>query len=465
MKFFLLLLLFSKAYAQESLGFVHSKYAGINSVFINPTHLLNSKIFIDVNIIGAGAFIHNNLAYLPKKTFAPAFNQTNTNPTINTSEVIKRGFVDAKVIGPSVGVSYDNFSFGFFVRARFMAEAKVTKDLASFALNNNRKNYDYVGLDIKNQKAFLSTAAWTEFGINFGYMYNRNHYVFKNIAVNLKYLVGISHSNVALKDLDLSIPDSNQLDNIHVKAAYRITKPQWNAGKGFSLDLGWSYAKMLDAVSNYYPNNKRKSGCKHIDYKFRFGVSITDLGLINYSKNAFVKQIEYTDGDVNLDSTKTNSLESIDSEINKAGNGLSVKSKTHYIALMPIGLSAQYDYNFENNFYLNTTLIVGIRIPYQVKRPDILGVTLRYDRKYFGAAIPVSLYNWTYPQLGFCLRFGNNLIIGTDRAGFLFGKVRNTYGADVYVNLKFAIYKHCKKKRKKMKSIMDCISKDAPLLD
>ncbi len=462
-KILLLIFLSSQLQGQDDLGYSFSKYSGINGIYINPTNFLNSKIFVDVNLIGVGLFLHNNLAYLPKQTFAPAFSMFNTQLSVNSSEVSKRGFFDLKITGPSIGASYGNFSFGIYARGRTVAELKASKDLASFLLRKQTKD-NFTGVRFENENTHLKTTTWAEFGLHAGYMYKRNHHSFRNIAVNFKYLIGITQTNIQIKDLDLYVADTNKLENIGVKSKYTYTSAAWKAGKGFSIDLGWSYAKMINAVSNYYPNNKKAGWCTHIDYKYKIGFSLIDLGYINYKKNTVSKEIDYTTGAVNLDTTKLNSPENFDSEISKEGNGLNVNSENKYLSLMPLAVSAQYDYNFENYFYLNSSAIIGIRLLNQIKRPDILAFTLRYDRKYFGTAIPLSLYNWTYPQLGLAFRFGTNFIIGTDRIGFLFGKFRNTYGADVYFNLKFAIFTSCNKKIKKMKSIMDCIKRDRPIL-
>ena len=54
-------------FSQDKLGYIASTYAGVSSIYSNPTNLLNSKIFVDINIVGAGLFIENNLVYFPKK--------------------------------------------------------------------------------------------------------------------------------------------------------------------------------------------------------------------------------------------------------------------------------------------------------------------------------------------------------------------------------------------------------------
>ncbi len=462
-KVIFLLSLTTQLFSQDKLGYVNSVYAGVSSIYANPTNLLNSKIFVDVNLAGSDAFIANNLMYFPKAT-SSVVKKSFINPQQNLKNITKRGFAQLKIEGPSVGISYIDYSLAIFVNSRSMAEAKVSEELASYVLKTKSQAY-YNQNGIQNQKAFLSAGSWVEFGINAGYMYKRDHYSFKNVGVNLKYLVGIGHADLRINDADYDISNTGDLENVHAIISYKYNIPKWNAGKGFAIDLGWSYTKMLEPVTNYYPNNKKTNGCKHINYKYKLGASILDLGFINYKTNAFVKQIEYDQGQINLDSTKATSFESIDQELSKVGNGLKVTTKNHFVAIMPIGLSVQYDYNFENNFYVNSSLTVGPRIVGQIKRPDILSITPRYDLKYFGAAMPVSLYNWTYPQVGFSLRFGTNFIIGTDRAGYIFGLVRNTYGADIYFNLKIPFFLHCGPKKRRMKSVTDCISNDKAIIN
>jgi hypothetical protein len=62
--------------SQDKLGYIGSTYAGVSSIYSNPTNLLNSKIFVDINIVGAGLFIENNLVYFPKKNSRQSLNSS-----------------------------------------------------------------------------------------------------------------------------------------------------------------------------------------------------------------------------------------------------------------------------------------------------------------------------------------------------------------------------------------------------
>jgi hypothetical protein len=56
--------------------------------------------------------------------------------------------------------------------------------------------------------------------------------------------------------------------------------------------------------------------------------------------------------------------------------------------------------------------------------------------------MPLSLYQYKRPQLGLCMRL-NSIIIGSDDLGALLFK-KDIYGADVYLSLKYTIFKHWK---------------------
>ena len=113
--------------------------------------------------------------------------------------------------------------------------------------------------------------------------------------------------------------------------------------------------------------------------------------------------------------------------------------KNSYKAYLPTALSIQYDYNFENGFFLNGTIVQNLSFFNQlgVHRQNSFAVTPRYERPRFEVAMPITLRRYYSPSLGLAFRFWNNLIIGTDRLGsILFNG--DTYGTDIYFNIKIA---------------------------
>ncbi len=49
------------AKAQENFGALHSNYSPTNGVHINPSSMLDAKTWLDIHIVGAGAYLNNDL--------------------------------------------------------------------------------------------------------------------------------------------------------------------------------------------------------------------------------------------------------------------------------------------------------------------------------------------------------------------------------------------------------------------
>jgi hypothetical protein len=112
--------------------------------------------------------------------------------------------------------------------------------------------------------------------------------------------------------------------------------------------------------------------------------------------------------------------------------------------MLPSALSAQADINLISNFYLYGVITYGV--PWLnrlgVQRSGYIGVAPRWETKRFEASLPVSMYQYKRPQVGLCLRL-NSIIIGSDDLGAILMK-KDIYGADIYVSVKYTIFKHWK---------------------
>ena len=111
-----------------------------------------------------------------------------------------------------------------------------------------------------------------------------------------------------------------------------------------------------------------------------------------------------------------NSIGDVDEKLDNSFVKISNKNNK-YKAYLPTALSVQYDYNFENGFYINTTLVQNLSFFNQlgVIRQNLLAVTPRLELSRFEVSLPISLRRYLYPSVGLAFRFWNNIIIGTDR--------------------------------------------------
>lgn len=441
-----LLLLVIKTNAQEELGYVNSNYAGVNSLGINPSFNVDSKIFIDVHVIGAHLFAHNNAGYFPQEHFSLLTGKTG-DLVFDEREVTKRGFVKTEIMGPSVAVSWKKHSFGLFTKFRSYLDASLSSKLFILALDGF--NYDkYIG-DQLSEKGTMAFLSWFETGLSYGYMHKLDNKHTLDFGINVKRLNGIGSAAVSMDQFDFILNQNKDISIITASGGYRLSDVGWNIGKGFGFDLGVNYQKKLYDIERYEPN--AKGNCKHIDYKYRLGLSFLDIGYIGIKQNAIAREFIYQSQNFNFDTANVNTPADADAYLNQSliNSSAQQSSKRAYTALTPFALSLQFDYNFGKGFFINATTVNSFKVKYQVKRIDVLSITPRYERKWFEVAIPISLVGYNYLQAGVAVRLGQHFIIGTNRLTGITGRVRDVYGSNLYFHLKFAIFRKCKEGKPK----------------
>ena len=95
--------------AQERVGLANSNYAGTTGMPLNPSSMVDSKAWLDFNLVGADAFAWNNFVYLSKNDFyffrdVPSGNIPAPLYKMNGKE--KHGVVNLRVDGPSFTLSH-----------------------------------------------------------------------------------------------------------------------------------------------------------------------------------------------------------------------------------------------------------------------------------------------------------------------------------------------------------------------
>jgi hypothetical protein len=115
---------------------------------------------------------------------------------------------------------------------------------------------------------------------------------------------------------------------------------------------------------------------------------------------------------------------------------------------MPMAVSLQFDYHFRKfeHFYLGAIWVQPVRFNlHTLRRPAQLAVIPRIEKKNLEFSIPISLYEYQYPRVGFAARFWF-LTIGTEKLGTYLG-IGDLNGLDIYASIKFNFGKGtCKKK-------------------
>ncbi|MGD1844470.1 MAG: DUF5723 family protein [Salibacteraceae bacterium] len=423
--------------AQENLGIANSNYAPTNSMLLNPASVVNSKTYLDINLVGASAYARNNLAYLPKSQFyfpRDIWSLNIPEPSYNTSNNRIKGYLDAGIQGPSATLQWGKHAFGFYTGARSVTSVKrIPGYLARVVIDGaDPSETDYREYNDRNVRAKSMT--WGEVGLSYSTILSQKNKDMWTGGITLKRLYGLQSTSFILERADITTNENNQVQINELRGKYANADFNFRAGRGWSTDIGVTYQKMLEDVTRYVPHLTRY-GCDHINYKYKIGASLLDAGYIRFKNGATAREFERT--------TQVQNVEDIDDpdELTQVSpESGTFTEKFRFTNQTPMAISGQFDYNFENDFYINATVVQTLVHPrnYGPERANLLSITPRYERRFFEAAMPLSLHQYTSPQVGLAFRFAY-LVIGTDNVvPFLFKT--DVYSADVYFSLKYSLF-------------------------
>jgi hypothetical protein len=437
--FLISMLCFFSAIGQERMGIANSNYSSVNSIFLNPSSSVDSRTLMQFNLAGANIFAMNNQVYVPQFNLWDAAKGDVQDPEIKAKGIQRFVYTKAEVNAPAIVVSNQEIGAGLFIRARVeLAVNNIPGDLTQLLVKQKIDTTTAFNVDLRNTR--VTEMAWMEYGANFGMMYFKHNKTLITVGGNVKYISGINLGYGNLYKLNAQV-NNNQFDVNDVSAKIRYNQPGRATGKGVGFDLGFTYKKMLNFVDGYYSNSK-KSGCKYIDYKYKIGFSLLDVGAVKFTQNTYKGDIY---GSAVISDFKHQNVDSI----LHSGFTFTEQRNVPIWATLPTAFSIQADYNLSHHFYVNASLVQGITTARMigVQHANSLSITPRFETRNIELAIPVTLYRYIYPQVGAAIRF-RTFVLGMDNILPLITHV-NTYGANIYFNLGFSIFKNpgCKKSR------------------
>jgi hypothetical protein len=453
----------TSVFSQEKLGIANSNYSSTNSIFLNPSSSVDSRTFIQMNLIGANAYLMTNSAYLPAFSLWRAVGGGyKEKPVILTNNQKNFFYGNFALDAPAVVVSHRRIGIGIFARGRAEIDIRrIPYQLTSILvpLITNSITATVADFDLKNVK--ISNMSWAEYGLNFGTMIKKRNGLLITAGGNIKYLTGINLFYANMGRFNAYMKDT-LIDIKNLKGKVRVSQPKWSSGKGVGIDFGITYRRALKSETEYegYYVNSKRSNCQHIDYLYKLGFSLLDLGYINFASKTYKANV---DGSLRI--PNYNNAGPVDLLIQN-GFRTTVKRNVPIKATLPTALSAQLDLNMSHHFYLNGTIIKSI-IPASVigvQRANLISVTPRYERRQVEVAIPITFHRFLYPQLGLAFRF-RSFVLGFDNVFPLF-YAKNTYGLNAYFNLGISLFRNpaCRTKqyRKKKEKTQKRATTDCP---
>lgn len=444
---FIFLTITHLAHAQEQLGLRTDNYSGIHGTLLNPSSNITNLSKLDINLFSFGFFGSTSYGFIENSNISRAIRLRDNfilrrdleNTNANSNRLIgefsggdKAKFLTmfANGMGPSFMVKVnDKHSLGLFTNARV---ALTTHDIPA-VLNYNvffETSFNEF-LDINPLK--VSGMVWGELGINYAAKietYNGSI----GIGANLKFVNAFEAGYLNLKTTTpaAQIPGDSllfQSPNVSYGITTSNLEPDFEnintQGNGFGVafDLGFTYV---------YEGNED-------NYKWKIGASLLDLGQIELSRNAQEHTIR-TDNLVEFPSAEFNNAATNQDRIDLLstqglGTPDSSLTSSNFRLGLPGALSLQGDYLFTPNLFVHALFVQ--RIPMgenSLRRNNLLAVTPRYQHKWYGGALPISLVNYQKLSIGAAFRLAF-LTIGSDDIGSIITK-GNLDSTDFYIALK-----------------------------
>jgi hypothetical protein len=412
-------LIFGEVTAQEKLGAITDNFLPVKQLGINPALMVDQRHFLSVNVTGAHIFARSNVINYPNSILLPKVDLQ--NEIYEEPNKFARGFIVGEVSGPSATLSYGKNAFGIHTGIRFYANMNrmpaILIELINAETTENVNDGDY---SIKNGR--FKSMSWGEVGLSYGRVLLHRDYDMISAGITVNRLIGIQQSSFNIKSGVVDVEDLSGAI-LDLDGKYSYTDLKFGSGGGWGMDLGITFKSMTDVVNKYLSHSQR-GGCKVIDYNYRVGLSLLDVGYIRFKEGARYAKLKETDTITPMDLYTGD-----ESVLGKDGDA--------YTAILPTALSLQLDFRIID--YIYVAGIVNQRLSFKnsfgAERSNLVGIAPRFETDWITASIPVSLSNYVAPQVGFYLRLGF-LSVGTDHI-LPFVRRGDIRAIDLYFNINF----------------------------
>ena len=434
------------AFGQEQFGITHSNYAGTDAVPLNPARMATQWAWMDINLIGAGAFVWNDHVYM-SGTDRSLFGEMresikgsegsrfNFYESINSGS--RHGFVNAHIAAPAFALNLGRNSIGAHMTTRTAVSITgLGNDLARFAYNGLGYTPQH-GKRYQDDRLSIAGGAWTEFGASYARLLIARDNTLLSTGLTAKYLLAHMGAGLGFNSLDYTVLDTARAVVHDASGVYGFASPAMNAGHGYGFNVGATFERTLENADGYVPHGS----CDPMPYRYRVGFSIIDIGGMRFpggtSGSFNASTALYPDyNDIHLDSqADADSLLSASLSTFQSSKGFKLG--------LPTAMAAQYDQRIVDHIYVAADVVQNLAFGdnLRLRRPNSFALVPRYERMRYEAAVPLVIheYDLRHPSLGLMLRL-NNIIIGSDNLLSLVTR-GGLFGTDAYFRIKWTVFR------------------------
>lgn len=439
----MLLLGFQWLQSQSYFGFLTDNYSGIHGVISNPANISDSNYKADVNLIGVSTFVGNDYY------------------GVNVMDVFKDEYdfdADAKKspsMDNNLGLNTDVLGLAFMLNLNQKSSIAIFSRARSFVNINEINGETADALDDKTTEDFNVNEGdfygfghgWIEVGATYARTLMDNGQHFLKGGVSVKYLQGAGSVYAMGRNVMIAYDaDGTNLGGGEttgsISSTGEITYGRYDDfdaenydyelpdATGIGGDIGFVYEWRPD----YANSSSNEKGTNK--YKLKVGLSVTDIGKINYD-DGLVETYNITNSDVSEEDFED--AESVDDILNTfytlTGTQRGIEASLPMAAHLNVDLSlspkfyinANADYSLISNGFENANRIL-----------NTVTLTPRFESKWFSFFVPLSYIEYNGFHVGAGLRAGP-LYVGSGALISVFTN-QETMGADVYAGLKIPLY-------------------------
>ncbi|QSB26115.1 DUF5723 family protein [Flavobacterium sp. CLA17] len=447
----LILLLFTASLtvkAQSYLGYFQDNYAGVQSVLFNPASIADSRFKTDINIFSVSGSVQNDLYGVNLFDVYKDGYDLNTQAKRTPSDA-NNGQANFDVMGPSFMFNIaPKHTLAVFTRARSVSNVRNVNgyliDQVKDGLDQS-SNFNYNAGNING-----ASNTWGEVGISYAaVLYQKNQHFLKG-GLTAKYLQGGVNGYVQGKDVKVTYVENTTNPQAGVLASsgeITIGASQdfeanedydFDSGsRGFGFDFGLVYEWRPD-YEQYDLSNAKPADNNFRDlnkYKVRFGLSVTDIGSIDYRNS---KQDTYNVTGIvtqQMIDDADNLYDFLNEHYTKTSTSKGAKTN------LPTALHADVDWNMYKKFYLNLNGDINMVSANKVNAygiADRVSLTPRYESRWFSYYLPVTWMEYSGMQVGSGIRVGAFFIGSGSIVSNLVSK--ESKGADFHLGVKIPVY-------------------------
>lgn len=437
-------------------GYHTDNYAGVHHLNFQPAEIVDSRYLFDFNLVGASFSAGNNYAALKRSALfkSDSWNDPNFQDNYMYEKLNgkpKTAYAQARALLPSFMFSFGKNAIAFSSKANVVVNVEGVNEELAYMIWRELDYSQWWNRSIQNQNFSVQAMGWMDYGMTYGreVLKHKRHYV--KAAVTGKLLQGILSAQFYSHNIDVSFPNSDYINVNNSDVSYGHSnnfeldqdglKYKFVGKPGLGFDFGAvyefrknneDYTYEMDGRDDWERRDKNK-------YVLKLGFSVMDFGSIAFTKGGLSRSFYANTPNIPLDTFDKASVNYFDTLLNGYFQFKNDSGQVYRMDL-PTSINFTADYNIWKGFYVNATASVAPRRksdPNKLRHISQFTLTPRYESRFFGAYLPISidaLSNW---HVGFGLRAGP-LVVGTnDISPLLFKK--NIYDVNVYVMLRVPI--------------------------